>query len=217
MSRCAVLLVLFLAVCIPPLLLDEPRAQGDLYCYHDSTFEDAYSWYYLGVNGIHPPYYGAYGETFDLGPGDIHAIDFWLTWTGLYCGPPVDLYVWDGGVSGPPGEVLAVEFEVPHNCGPIWPEFCQRRREIYARVEGDFTIGLWRLGECGAFLLGADQNGPGGHLWVCVAPGLEWHTGWQHPSNVFRFTQSLAIGAWFTPDATTPASPTWGSVKSLFR
>lgn len=216
MSRCAVSLVFFLAVCIPPLLLDEPRAQGDLYCHHDGSFEDAYSWHYQG-GGIEPPYYGAYGESFTLGPGEVHAIDFWLTWSGYYCTPGVDLYVWDSGISDQPGEVLAVEFGVSPGGSELWPEFTEHRREIHARVEGDFTIGIWNLDECGAFGLGADVDGPGGHPWTCIAPGLEWPSGWQHPSIVFGPTQSLAIGAWFTSDTTTPASPTWGSVKSLFR
>ena len=72
-----------------------------------------------------------------------------------------------------------------------------------------------------------DLDGAGGHPWTCVAPGLQWPSGWQDPSIVYEPTRSMGIGVYFGRDPAgveelpevqqLPQSPTWGTVKELFR
>ncbi len=190
---------------------------GDTLCVnHDGSFENGHAW---AFGGIVPPYYGAFGEGFDLGPGEVACGAFWFTQVGLYFGSPIDVYLWEGGVTGPPGAVLWVDAGVPIP-GPIgmWPAISQHDIEIGSPITGPFTVGFWADFSAGVnqFLVAADENGPGGHPWTCIASGIGYPTGWQHPSVVWGQTQSWGLGVYLA-GAPTPAEPhTWGLIKALY-
>jgi len=81
-------------------------SDDDLYFHHDGSFELGIGWEYLGVA---PPYDGAFGEAYELGPGAVNCVSLWLSEGGdWYTGQTTDVYVWEGGVAGSPGNVLAM-------------------------------------------------------------------------------------------------------------
>jgi len=210
--------------CVIPAERECPN--GELYVHHDFTFEWGYCWQFTGVQ---PPYYGAFGEAYGLGAGDVDCGAFWMTCIGYWVYPDLAVYVWDGGISRPPGEVLAMVPLDRWDNLPYWPDVGQNDIEIGVSVSGEFTVGYWMdwsVHVCDGFV-GADQDGPGGHPWTCIAPGQEWPSGWQDPAIVWGPTASLGIGVYFSRD---PASvdehpgnwessqaPTWGSIKALFQ
>jgi hypothetical protein len=205
---------------------------GELYVHHDFSFEWApehtYCWQFGGVQA---PYYGAFGEAYDLGSGTVACGSYWVCTMGYYVDTRYDVYVWDGGVSNEPCGVLAVVPNVippDHRYCP--DDFGQNDYYIGIDVSGDFTVGMWMdwTHHVCNYMIGADRDGPGGHPWTCIAPGLEWPSGWQDPSIVWGPTQSMGIGVYFTPRDPSgvdesddprqpPESPTWGSIKTLFR
>lgn len=162
---------------------------------HDGSMENGYCW---GFGGIVPPYYGAFAEAFDLGPTTLRCGAYWFTQIGYYTGQPTDFYVWEGGITDPPGGVLAV---VPGVTGldiPFWPECGRSDIEFDLEVDGEFTVGSWAdfsQEVCGYYVC-ADENGPEGHPWVNFAPGIGYPTGWHHVSMLFPDCVSMGIGAW---------------------
>jgi len=198
-----------------------PSARGiecgdSLFVNHDWSFENGYAW---SFSGIVPPDYGAFGEGLDLGSGDVTCGAFWFTQVGLYFGSPIDVYVWDGGVSGPPGAVLwyGCCISIPGAIG-MWPQVSQHDIEIGLPIAGAVTIGFWAnfSASVNEFLVCADENGPGGHPWTNIAPGIGYPTGWHNPRVVWGLTRSLGLGLYFVA-AITPVEPyTWGHIKSLY-
>ncbi len=193
------------------------RDCGDsLFVNHDGSFENGYCWSY---GGYVPPYYGAFGEGLDLGNGEVTCGAFWFTQIGYYFGQPMDVYIWEGGVSDPPGAVLWVAYNVPVP-GEVafWPEVSQHDVEIAFPVSGEFALGFWvdfSASTC-QYFLAADENGPGGHPWVNIAPGIGYPTGWADPSMVWGHTESLGLGAYFVESPTPVTSQTWGRIRALF-
>ena len=215
MKTAATLLILpFLCASGAPVRGD--CGEGELHCNHDGTFESGYNWWSHpeGYGGL---YYGAFAEAYDLGSGTLQCGAYWVTQAGYLPAGYVDAYVWDGGVSREPGRVLAFAFDAQFRNIPAWPQTGQNDVEIPVEVTGEFTIGYW-LEDCWDDVwVAADLDGLGGRPWTCIAPGTEWPSGWQDPSIVFGPTQSLGIGVWFSAATTPSTTPTWGSVKSLFR
>jgi hypothetical protein len=84
---------------------NERDCVGTLVCNHDYSFENAYCWQY---DGVAPPYYGALAEGYDLGSVTVECGVFWLTEVFFPWPPPADIYIWDGGVDGPPTNVLCM-------------------------------------------------------------------------------------------------------------
>jgi hypothetical protein len=72
-----------------------------------------------------------------------------------------------------------------------------------------------------------DENGPGGHPWTIITPGLGYPSGWHHPDMAFADCKSMGISVYFTressgvdelpEDAPPVESPTWGQIKAVFR
>lgn len=183
---------------------------------HDYSFESAYCW---EVEGCAPPYYGAWGEAFDVGPATVECGLFWLTNAGIIDSKPLDLYVWSGGINGPPSEVLLV---VPENIGlhiGYWPTCTLNELEAGCCVDADFTVGCWIDWDnehCYEYVC-VDENGPGGRPWTYIAPGIGYPSGWQHPNVVFPNCVSMGIGATITWGPSPVGSRSWGEVKDLFR
>jgi hypothetical protein len=191
-------------------------ASGVLIHAHDGAFEDGYAWRYGGVVS---PYFGALGEGYDIGAGTIACVVFWLTTLPGFWEPTIaDCYVWDGGIGTTPGAVLRVvtNAELPNMT--IWPTFGENDVDMSVSVDGPFTIGYWGPwpGASPWYFCGADLDGPGGHPWTCIAPGIGYPSGWQDPSIVWGPTSALGIGAYFE-QATPVETETWGAVKALFR
>ena len=188
---------------------------GVLIYNHDYSFENGYCWQ---LGGCVPPYYGAFGEGFDVGAVNVECGMYWFSQQGYYNGFPMDAYVWEGGVSGPPGGVLCV---VPGVTGlniGFWPSCTMSEVEIGCCVGGEFTVGYWvdfSIELCQWFIC-ADQNGFGGFPWTNIAPGIGYPTGWQDPTIIWGTTQSLGFGATLTDHPSAPESRTWGAVKDLF-
>lgn len=200
-----------------------------LYVNHDHSLENGYTWSYAGCL---PPYYGAFGEAFDLGPGVVHCGAYWLTEIGDFHDQTADCYVWEGGITGEPGAVLAMTPAVLFDNIPFWPQVGQNDAEIDAAVDGEFTVGLWGnwVVQQAAWYCGADENGDPGNPWTCIAPGIGWPTGWHHPNVVapaFEDCRSMGIGVYFgrdpasvdelPRDGQTPTSSTWGQIKTVFK
>jgi hypothetical protein len=187
---------------------------GTLVYNHDYSFENGYCWQ---LEGVAPPYYGALAEAFDLGPGTAECAVVWLT--NLYELPdPIDVYIWNGGVDGPPEGVLCMVPGVDDLCVGYWPSCCENDIEINCCVAGDFTVGYWvDFSDSGCHeWCCADENGTGGHPWTCIAPGIGYPTGWQHPSVVYPDCVSMGIGVTMLDDPSPVGSRTWGTIKSLF-
>jgi hypothetical protein len=187
---------------------------GTLVYNHDFSFENCYCWQHEGVA---PPYYGALAEGFDLGAVTAECAVYWLT--NLYDLPaPIDVYVWDGGVDGPPEGVLCMIPGVDDLCVGYWPSCCENDIEVGCCVSGDFAVGYWvDFGDhyCLEYCC-ADENGNGGYPWTCIAPGIGYPTGWQHPNVVFPDCVSMGIGVTVADEPSAAGSETWGSIKALF-
>jgi hypothetical protein len=188
---------------------------GTLIYNHDFSFENGYCWQYEGVA---PPYFGAFAEGYDLGPGTAECAVYWLTTLGWYP-DPMDVYLWDGGVHGPPGGVLCV---VPGVTGlniPYWPSCGLNEIEISCCMGGDFAVGYWTDSSnhgC-TFYCCVDENGTAGHPWTCIAPGIGYPSGWQHPNVVYPDCVSMGIGVTVTDNPSPAESETWGAIKSLYQ
>jgi hypothetical protein len=144
---------------------------------------------------------------------------YWLTTLpDFWFDPPADCYVWDGGVDSTPGAVLAVFTGVSFSAIPPWPTVRQYDVAMDVSVTGPFTIGVWPEWLEGMidYFFAADENGPRGHPWTCIAPGIGYPSGWQDPSLVWPGARSMGCGVYF--EHGTPAeTETWGSIKALFR
>ena len=190
-------------------------ASGVLIHDHDGSFENGYAWQYEGCRS---PYYGAFGEGYDLRAGSVACGVYWLSSLAGFFPPNVaDCYIWDGGVGSEPGDVLAVLPGV--DVGPIglWPYCTQHDVDMNVAVDGAFTIGLWGPwpGQLCWYFVAADENGPGGRPWTCIAPGTGYPSGWQDPAIVWPNAKSLGCGVYF--EQGTPAEgETWGAVKALY-
>jgi hypothetical protein len=191
-------------------------AEGTLIYHHDGSFENAYAWDHAGV--VYP-YYGCFGEAYDIGPGTVTCGAYWVTTVPpFFHDQGADCYVWEGGVVAGPG---AVVYAVPGNVFsnvPDWPAIGENDVTLTVDVSGAFTIGYWGAwpSDWEGFLCAADENGPGGHPWTCIAPGIGYPSGWQHPSVIWPDAKALGIGVYFE-QATPVESETWGTVKALFR
>jgi hypothetical protein len=191
------------------------QCSGVMIYNHDFSFENGYCWQY---GGIVPPYYGCFAEGFDVGAVNVECGLYWLSQIGYYMGQPLDAYVWAGGVTGPPGDVLCVTPGVTGLNIGYWPSCTMNEVEIGCCVPGEFTTGYWAdfsAMVCQWYCC-ADLNGFGGFPWTCIAPGIGYPTGWQDPTLIWGTTQSMAIGATVTDDPSPAESQTWGSIKSLF-
>jgi hypothetical protein len=185
---------------------------------HDGSFENGYAWRY---GGDVPPYYGAFGEGLEtVYPGYIGCAKIWATTLpGYYSGQTCDIYIWDGGVTSPPGSVLSMDPGVVLENVPNWPTVGENDVFIPGCVvQGEYTIGYWGNwpGVSEAYYVGADLNGPGGHPWTNIAPGIGYPTGWNDPSFIWGPTQSLGFGSVYSWNSPVD-SRTWGEVKTLFR
>jgi hypothetical protein len=192
-------------------------SDDNLYVHHDGTFEDGVCW---DASGVEPPYDGAFGEAFDLGPGMVECVSFWLTQIGGYQGQSTDVYVWEGGVAEEPGGVLEVVTGIVLEDIPIWPEAGRYDVEIPSSVPGGFTVGSWGNwpGQSGnPYFWCTDRDGPVGHPWTHVVEGQGYPSGWQNPEVIWGFPiHSMGIGVHFTGGGSPVVPTTWGSVKSLF-
>jgi hypothetical protein len=147
---------------------------------------------------------------------------FWLTSVpSVFWPSDADCYVWEGGVETAPGAVLGAVMGAHFSNIPYWPSVGQNDIDMNFSVNGPFVVGYWGpwpSGECW-YYCAADENGPGGHPWTCIAPGQGLPSGWQDPAIVGGYwgpTKSMGCGVYF--EQTTPVeSETWGSVKALFR
>ena len=193
----------------------------DFVVHHDGSFENAYAWQYGGAVA---PYYGAFGEAYDAGYGDtICQAAYWVS-AGYFVGQTADCYVWESGIGSSPGAVLGVVADVVFSNVPDWPACGENDVTLCIYLGGPFTVGYWGNWPdalCG-YYCAADLNGPGGHPWTCIAPGIGYPSGWQDPSIVFGPTRSMGIGVDLIQIGGlccySPAeSPTWGSIKAMFR
>lgn len=192
-------------------------ADDNLYVNHDGTLESAVAWEF---GGVQEPYDGAFGEGYDLGPGTVECVTFWISQDGWNQGESSDIYVWDGGVTGAPGAVLALVTGMVFEGIPIWPDFGRYDVEIAAGLTGAATVGSWGNWPWAhpGYWWGVDQNGPPGHPWTHVAEGIGYPAGWQNPDIVWGpgFITSIGIGVHFTAGGSPAESATWGAVKRLF-
>ncbi len=192
-------------------------SDNNLYVHHDGTLESAIAWEWAGVQ---EPYYGAFGEAFDLGPGMVECTSLWISQDGWNQGQATDAYVWEGGVHGTPGAVLALVPGIVFEDIPIWPNLGRYDVEIPVQVTGPFTVGSWGDWPWAGpgYWWGVDQDGPTGHPWTYVKEGYGYPPDWQNPDDIWGpgYLTSMGIGVHFTTGG-TPAEPgTWGGVKSLF-
>ncbi len=190
---------------------------GTLNVHHDSSFEDGFCWMSGGV--VPGTTYGAFGESFAVSSYfGVVCVCLWVTQTGDFSGQTLDLYMWEGGISGPPGVVLGVLVGQALYNVPYWPTVGQNDLFFGRDVHTDFTVGYWAdfsASPCGWYLA-ADQDGFGGHPWTNIAPGTGYPTGWQRPDVVWSACQSLGIGA--VDGMISPVeSATWGQLKQLLR
>jgi hypothetical protein len=190
---------------------------GTLVHNHDGSFETGYTWQY---GGCQYPYYGAFGEGYDLGAGTIECGAYWVSTVPGFCdGYPADCYVWEGGIGSTPGQVLAVVTGVLFTNMPMWPTVGQNDVDMNVPFAGGFTVGYWGVwpGSNWCFGCAADVDGPPGHPWTCIAPGIGYPSGWQDPSIVWGPTSSMGCGVYFESNPTPAESETWGAVKALYR
>ena len=195
----------------------------------DGTAEQGYAWQF---GGIEPPYYGAFGEAYDLGPGTVACGAFWFSQVGYFNGMPMDCYVWEGGVTRRPEGVICVMPDVVPTNIPFWPECGQNDFHVGCDVTGEFTLGFWAdfSQQAPQWYICVDENEPGGHPWTCIAPGIGEPTGWHHPEVVgdpWTECKSLFIAPFFAPRDPagveelpagdgSPPPKTWGQIKALF-
>ncbi len=207
---------------------DRNDCPGPPVCAHSGTFENAYCWHW---GGTQPPYYGAFGEAYDEGPCIIMCAAFWLTQIGSYAYPPVDVYVWEGGITGEPGLVLWMKPGVVLGAPGLWPTVTQHdvRSNLVAglAVAGEFTVGYYvdLSGSPCQFFVAVDEGNGGGHPWTNVAPGGGYPSGWQHPGVVWGMMDiSLGIGVYLERGTSgvedslegDAESATWGRIKEIF-
>ncbi len=192
-------------------------SDDNLYIHHDGTFEFGVAWDGAGVQA---PYDGCFGEAFDLGPGTVECVSVWICQHGSYLGQSTDVYVWEGGVTGAPGNVLALVTDVVFENVPYWPDVARYDVEIPVEVASGVTAGSW--GNWPGHYLGyfwlTDLDGHSDYSWTHVAEGLGYPPGWQHPSleELWGREMSMGIGVHFTSNSTPAEGATWGMVKSLF-
>ena len=190
-------------------------SDDNLQVHHDGTFENGIAFEYMGEI---PPYDGAFGEAFDLGPGVVECVSLWLTQDqSSYVGQPTDVYVWEGGVDSEPGDVLGVVMGVVFDEMPSWPEVGRFDIPVNLPVAGDCTVGGWGSweGERNAYYWAVDKDGAAGSPWVHVALGIGFPEGWQNPSVIWGEVRSMGIGLHFTPDVPVAGAPTsWGRIKA---
>ena len=182
---------------------------------HDYSFENGYCWQ---LDGAAPPYYGAFAEAFDVGPAVVECGLYWFTDIGYMPTVIVDVYLWQGGVTTPPGDVLFVRPEVNLGAVGFWPQCTLTEATIECCVDGEFTVGYWAdfcWDEC-LWYVCVDENGSGGNPWTHIAPGLGYPTGWNHPNVVFPDCVSMGIAATITEEPSPARSKTWGEIKALF-
>jgi hypothetical protein len=178
---------------------------GTLTVHHGGSFENAYCWQF---GGCVPPDGGAFGEGFE-GPAYLECVAIWGTQIGSFTGQSFDIYVWEGGCTGPPGAVLYMTPGAALSNVPMWPAVGQSNVDMgyYASVS-EFTLGFWadnRLTQCPWFVVG-DTNGPAGHPWTHIVPGIGFPSGWQSPAVVSGWSPvtSLGIGYYASEAAVTP-------------
>ncbi len=187
---------------------------GTAFFNHDGTFENGYAFINAGVEA---PYGGSFAEAYDLGAVTIGCASFWLsTLDGMQVGQTMDVYVWEGGVSGDPGAVLGMLAGV--DPGPIafWPSISQHDIPFAQAVTGEFTIGFWGAwpGEGQGWYCGADYDGFGGTPWL-YAVGDGWLPPVQYSPDWTAV--SMGIGGYYGGEPPTAnESTTWGSIKNLF-
>ncbi len=199
--------------------ISAPALEGSsdqLFHHHDNGFENSYSWQ---LGGSAAPYHGAFGEAYDLGPTTVQTAVFWFTTVSAdtFTDQTMDVYVWDGGVSGDPGAVIAVAQDILPTSIGVWPTITQLDIPINASVSGEFTVGFWGNwpGEAAAWLIAADLTGPQGNPWTYLVDGSSYGSGWIDPSVVWGPTNSLGIGV-YAGDPTSTEHFTWGEIKALF-
>lgn len=180
----------------------------------NATFENGYCW---PPAGIVPPYYGASGESYDFGCVTVECIRLYLTQTGQYQGQPLDIYVWDGGISSKPGAIQTVVPGVVPSNVPFWPTIGENDFEVCLSVQGDFTVGYCYTYVCWYdCYIAVDEDGPSGHPWTNIAPGIGYPTGWQHPNVMWPGCVSLGIGFYMWTGFSPVNDGTWGAIKALF-
>lgn len=190
---------------------------------YDGHFENGVMTQYEAVV---PPYYGAFGEGYDLGEGIVFCAAYWLTENGNFSGQTADCYLWEGGVHSPPDAVLAMVAGVVFDNIPLWPEIGLNEVEMNVSVSGEFTVGYWGNwpGDAGGFYCAFDANGPRTHPWMCIAPGIMYPDlpGWHDPWYYYHYNppSSMGCGAVFGQSAPSgleeDAGMTWGAIKALF-
>jgi hypothetical protein len=183
---------------------------------HDYSFENGLCWQY---GGIVAPTYGAFAEGFNLGMGTIECLAIWVTQLGNYAGRTCDLYVWRGGVTSAPGNVLWVVTGWAFTSIPYWPSIGQNNFEVGSGVTGEFAAGYWAdfSSEVCQWYIACDEDGFGGSPWTNIAPGGGYPSGWQNPAVVWGACQSLGIGIYFDDSIFSPVeTATWGRIKGLF-
>lgn len=195
-----------------------------IYNHQGGYFNNAYCWQ---DGGIMPPYYGAFAESFSgCGLTVIVCEVFWLTQIGYYSGQPIDVFVWEGGITGPPEGVICQRQAVVDLDIGFWPEVTINEIEPgfsgdcedHCCAFGDFTIGYWSnwAGPQCPFYVAADEYGGETRSWTCVAPGIGYPTGWIHTNQVFPNVSNLGIGAKIVDGYSPAESRTWGAIKSLY-
>ena len=180
---------------------------------HDDSFETAVAW---SGAAVQPPYFGAFAESYDLGQVNIECGAFWLTQTGGFVDDTADIYIWSGGITGEPGGVLWMLSDHLFAPPAVWPNLSQHNVEIGHCIDGEFTIGLRPNHGAAAIIFTGMDRDTDSNPWTCIAPGIGYPEGWQHPSVVFGHPQvTMGIGVHAT-GFTRVQSSTWGAVKALF-
>jgi hypothetical protein len=187
---------------VPPV---EDDCTGTLTAHHGGSFENAYCWQ---LSGCVPPYGGAFGEGFE-GPAYLECAAIWAAQIGAYTGQPFDIYVWQGGVTGTPGVVLYTAPGATLSNVGMWPAVGQSNIALgYYASESEFTLGFWadnRVQQC-PWYVASDTNGPAGHPWTDIVPGIGFPSGWRSPAVVGGWgpVTSLGIGYYTLETAVTP-------------
>lgn len=199
---------------------------------HDGSFEDAFC---CRLQACVPPYGGAFAEAFTPPPTATHLYEIllWVTETGSWTPHPIDIYVWEGGLTAGPGNVLEVATGLALTNVPTWPTIGENSLVMNMPVPtGPFSVGYWAdfsQSFCAWFIAG-DRDGSGGQPWVNIPAGLGYPSGWQHPVVIWQTPlNALGIGVSYLdlsggvveePYGEMPpedAPWTWGRIKALFR
>jgi hypothetical protein len=186
---------------------------------HYLHLDTGYAW---RGSGVAQPHYGAFAEGFEVGGSkSITAVRLCLaTVEGLWMGQHTDVYIWEGGVTSPPGAVLAVLTGAVPESVPVWPNWAENDFPItVGHVEGEIAAGFWvDSKEAHAFFILADESGIPGHPWTQFAPDSGYDTGWGHPNLVpdWAGCQTLGIAVQVETSAAPVELTTWGNVKALF-